>query len=140
MSSNQTGNNTSIRRKNARRTGDPDYQRKRTAIVAAAAAAFKELGFAASSVDDIARRAGLDRTSIYYYYPGKKELFHEMVAGAMAGNVLMAEQIAESAAAAEVKLRNLIAGLFESYEKHYPYLFIYVQEDSTPPALRQKRL
>jgi AcrR family transcriptional regulator len=114
---------------NARKAGDEDYERKRLAIVAAAAAVFKEKGYEATNVENIAQKAGIDRASIYYYYKGKTELFRQMVAGAVAGNVEMAEAIAAGEGDPPLKLRKLIEGLFESYERHFPYLFIYVQED-----------
>jgi AcrR family transcriptional regulator len=121
--------NISSRRLSARRSANDEYEKRRATIIAAAAALFKEKGFEATTVDDIARKADIDRASIYYYYKGKKELFREMVQEAMTGNVLMAEQIAASADPASTKLALLIEGLFESYERHYPYLFVFVQVD-----------
>jgi TetR/AcrR family transcriptional regulator, cholesterol catabolism regulator len=121
--------NISTRRVNARKLGAEDYERKRRAIIEAAAGIFKERGYDAASVEEIARAAGMDRASIYYYYSGKQDLFREMVAGAVTDNVLMAERIVAGAQSPPQKLRDLIAGLFASYERHFPYLFIYVQED-----------
>ena len=121
--------NISTRRLSARRSANDDYERRRAQIIAAAAALFKEKGFEATTVDDIARKADIDRASIYYYYKGKKELFREMAQAAMTGNVLMAEQIASGSEPAPTKLALLIEGLFESYERHYPYLFVFVQVD-----------
>ena len=121
--------NISSRRVNARKAGAEDYERKRKTIFEAAAGVFKDKGYVAASVEDIARTAGINRASVYYYYSGKQDLFRDMVAGAVTGNVLMAERIAETPDPPDRKLRNLIAGLFASYETHYPYLFVYVQED-----------
>ena len=48
-------------------------------IVEAAKEVFGEHGLAASRLDDIAKRAGLSKGTIYLYFPNKEELFREMV-------------------------------------------------------------
>lgn len=48
-------------------------------IVAAALAVFGEHGLAASRLEDVAKRAGLSKGTIYLYFPNKEELFREMV-------------------------------------------------------------
>lgn len=46
-----------------------------------AAALFASRGFAATSLQDIAREIGLSRTSIYYYFASKDALLEELVRG-----------------------------------------------------------
>jgi len=121
----------SSRRSNARSTGGEEYEKKRKAIVLAAASIFREKGYAAANGDDIAKKAKMDRASLYYYYAGKQEIFRDMVGEAVTDNVLMAEQIAASQDAPASELRRLIEGLFSSYARHYPYLFVFVQEEMT---------
>jgi AcrR family transcriptional regulator len=116
----------SARRQKARGV---DYEAKRTEIMRVGATVFKEMGYDAATVDDIARGAELDRASFYYYFNGKKELFREMVGAATSHNVESAERIADLARPPEEKLRALIVSLFESYQLHYPYLFVYLQQD-----------
>src|SRR6185312_4348102 len=48
-------------------------------ILAAALEVFGEHGLATSRLDDIAKRAGLSKGTIYLYFPNKEELFREMV-------------------------------------------------------------
>jgi AcrR family transcriptional regulator len=124
-------NSISSRRMNARRAGEDEYEKRRAKLVEVAAIVFREKGFQAANVDDIAKRAGIDRASIYYYYKGKKELFREMVEQAITGNVQRAEEIVAAPESPGAKLRRLITTLFESYARHYPYLYVYVQEDMT---------
>jgi TetR/AcrR family transcriptional regulator, cholesterol catabolism regulator len=121
----------SSRRSNARSAGGEEYEKKRMAIILAAASIFREKGYAAANGDDIAKKAKMDRASLYYYYAGKQEIFRDMVGEAVTDNVLMAEQIAASDDAPAGKLRRLIEGLFSSYARHYPYLFVFVQEEMT---------
>jgi AcrR family transcriptional regulator len=48
-------------------------------ILAAALAVFGERGLGASRLEDIAKRAGLSKGTIYLYFPNKEELFREVV-------------------------------------------------------------
>jgi AcrR family transcriptional regulator len=48
-------------------------------ILDAAFAVFAERGLAAARLEDIARRAGLSKGTIYLYFPNKEELFREVV-------------------------------------------------------------
>lgn len=48
-------------------------------ILDAALAAFAERGLAASRLEDIAKRAGLSKGTIYLYFPNKEELFREVI-------------------------------------------------------------
>jgi TetR/AcrR family transcriptional regulator of autoinduction and epiphytic fitness len=53
--------------------------RKRQAILTAAAAQFRAHGFDATSVDRIAAVAGVSKRTIYNHFPSKEELFAEML-------------------------------------------------------------
>ena len=48
---------------------------RRSEILEAEAECFKESGFHATSVDDVARRLGCTKGKVYYYYVSKTELF-----------------------------------------------------------------
>ncbi|HEX4949316.1 MAG TPA: helix-turn-helix domain-containing protein [Blastocatellia bacterium] len=50
---------------------------RRNAIIAAALECFLQYGFAKTSLDDIARRAGLSRPLLYLLFKNKEELFVE---------------------------------------------------------------
>jgi TetR/AcrR family transcriptional regulator of autoinduction and epiphytic fitness len=51
--------------------------RKRLAILAAAAQQFRTFGFEASSMDKIAFEAGVSKRTVYNHFPSKEELFAE---------------------------------------------------------------
>ena len=51
--------------------------RKRLAILDAAAAQFRTLGFEAASMDRIATEAGVSKRTVYNHFPSKDELFAE---------------------------------------------------------------
>ena len=52
---------------------------RREAILAAALAEFSARGFAATRLDDVARRAGIATGTIYLYFRDKERLFQELV-------------------------------------------------------------
>jgi AcrR family transcriptional regulator len=108
----------------------------------AAAKLFKEKGYRGASLNDIAEAIGADRASLYYYVSGKRELFDEMVGEAVRANVTDAERIRDNGAPAPERLRQMIVSLMRAYEEHYPYLYIFVQEDlsrATPDRSARSR-
>jgi TetR/AcrR family transcriptional regulator, cholesterol catabolism regulator len=117
------------RRRHARRDPSSDYIERRQKLLKAAAEVFKEKGLEAASVNDIAERLGSDRASVYYYFGGKHEIFMALVQQAVEHNVVVAESIANSTEPAILRLRRLIEGLLYSYEREYPFIHLYIQED-----------
>src|SRR6478672_4799027 len=84
--------------KAAARTAQPG---KREAILAAALEEFSSRGFAAARLDDMAKRAGVAKGTIYLYFRDKETLFQELVRAELSPVVLMLE----SAEVAEMPLR-----------------------------------
>jgi TetR/AcrR family transcriptional regulator, cholesterol catabolism regulator len=119
----------SQRRRSARREASDGYEQRRQRLLEAAAETFKEKGFGATSINDIAARFGSDRASIYYYYGSKQELYVDLIRRATEQIVVIAETIAAEDAPASVRLRDLFEATLDGYERHYPYLHIYIQED-----------
>src|SRR5689334_12643419 len=63
-------------------------------ICEAALEVFAEKGFAAAKLDDIARRAGVSKGTLYLYFADKAELFRAVVRHAVAPNVEYASAVA----------------------------------------------
>ena len=117
------------RRALARANGDPEYLQRREELIEAAARVFRRKGFTTSKLLDIAEEMGIDRASLYYYTSGKEELFEDVVAEAVRENVLAVEALRTEDRPADRKLATFVERLMESYERHYPYLYVYVQEN-----------
>ena len=64
-------------------------------ILDAALQVFGERGLAGARLDDIARRAGVSKGTIYLYFPNKEELFREVV------RAIVVDRLREAAAKAE---------------------------------------
>src|SRR4029078_7144159 len=56
----------------------PLLDRPRADILRAAAICFMQRGYAASSIDDVARRLGSTKGRIYHHYPSKADLFADV--------------------------------------------------------------
>ena len=56
-------------------------------ICAAALEVFAEKGFAAAKLDEIARRAGVSKGTLYLYFKDKEDLFRAVVRSAIAPNI-----------------------------------------------------
>lgn len=95
-------------------TSAPRWRRRKEArpseIVDAALAAFVERGFAATRLDDVARRAGIGKGTLYLYFPSKEELFKAVVRQHLLPNVAAAERRLAEAAGPTGPLLTAIVG------------------------------
>jgi AcrR family transcriptional regulator len=74
---------------------------RREAILAAALEEFAARGFAAARLDDVARRAGVAKGTIYLYFSDKESLFQELVRTMLSPMV----GVIEAAPAADLPVR-----------------------------------
>src|SRR4051794_9224850 len=84
---------------------------KHAAILAAALAEFAARGFAATRLDDVARRAGVAKGTIYLYFRDKESLFQELVR-AMLGPLVGAIEAAPMADLSARAVAEAIADMF----------------------------
>jgi len=57
----------------------PTQDERRAAILAAAFEVFSAKGFAAARLDDVARKAGVAKGTLYLYFPDKESLFEQLL-------------------------------------------------------------
>ena len=96
----------------------------RASILDAAAGEFAESGFAGARVDEIARRAGVNKAMLYYHVGNKSALYEAVLLGWM--DLLLAElgRRVPQSGGAEEKLAAL-AGVFDALVRenpHYPQI------------------
>jgi AcrR family transcriptional regulator len=84
---------------------------RRGAILDAALEEFSARGFAAARLDDVARRAGIAKGTIYLYFADKEALFQELVRSQLTPFV----GTLETAFAAEVPLRVIVDRVIELF-------------------------
>jgi len=84
----------------ARRPQRPRWKRRPEArpeeILAAALEVFGEQGFAGARCDEVARRAGISKGTLYLYFDSKESLFREMVRAKVEGLIASAEEFVRS--------------------------------------------
>lgn len=118
------------RRRAARAAADdPAYTRRLADIREAAVRVFRAKGLRVASLNDVAEELGTSRASLYYYVGSKEELFRDVVSEAVTANIEAAEKVLAQPLPASRKLARLIELLMASFERHYPYLYVFVQED-----------
>jgi AcrR family transcriptional regulator len=99
----RAGRPVAKRRERERAAPGPRAQRqveRRTAILDAALEEFSASGFAATRLDDVARRAGVAKGTIYLYFRDKESLFQELIRSMLSPVVgrLEAAQLADAPA------------------------------------------
>jgi AcrR family transcriptional regulator len=117
------------RRDLAREKGTEYHERRRRQLLEAAARVFHEKGRSEASLSDIASIAGIDRAGLYYYWENKNEIFAEVIKEAAWEALKEVREIVANPVPVTDKLRLLITSLMLQYDKHYPYLYVYDQED-----------
>jgi AcrR family transcriptional regulator len=110
MSESRNSGSTARPRKQPRAREEKSAAR-RDAILAAALDEFAASGFAATRIDDVARRAGVAKGTIYLYFRDKEALFQELVRSALSPIVA----VLEHPPAGEVTLRGLIGVLVQTF-------------------------
>ena len=89
--------------------GEPKFRRRPEdrpdEIIAAALDVFSEHGFAATRMEEVARRAGLSKGAVYRYFETKDELFRAMVGAAILPNIEAVQALIAQAPTFEAAIR-----------------------------------
>jgi TetR/AcrR family transcriptional regulator, cholesterol catabolism regulator len=120
-----------VKRDVAQQKERASYGAKREQIVRAAGSVLKQYGLGGTTIEAIAKEAGLDRATIYYYFADKGAIFGEVIHGGLAEMVAALEEVAASGDSPEVRLRSSIRVVMRAFEQHYPQLHIFFTEDSS---------
>src|SRR5262245_9583319 len=103
--------NIEARRKAALEDGGAMYMARREELVQAAAHVFREHGFEAATLRDVAAALKTDRASLYYYVGSKEELLQEIVRQALRRDIEIAEAVKRSRASTREKIATLIKAM-----------------------------
>lgn len=96
----------------------PRWERRKDArpaeLLTAALDLFVERGYAATRLDDVAKRAGVSKGTVYLYFPSKEELFKAVVREGLVPLLERGEKmVAEHEGSAAELIRNLVHGWWE---------------------------
>jgi AcrR family transcriptional regulator len=102
-------------------TNQPKYQRRKEdrpqEIADAAFKTFAEKGYAATRIDDVARRAGVSKGLTYLYFKTKEELFQAVVKSVVVRRV---DALVEAVETTELSSEEFIRGPLLEFMKHVP--------------------
>ena len=118
------------------RPQSPDYDKRRDAIIAAAAALYARRGFQGASIADLAKACRTSKSLVYHYFPSKEDILYEV----MVEHLDALADAAEGAAAsgdADARLRVLTVAFMRLYASAQDRHKVLLNElDSLPPARR----
>jgi AcrR family transcriptional regulator len=115
----------------AQRKERASYSAKRDKIVKAAGPVLMKYGLGGTTIEAIAKEAGVDRATIYYYFSDKGAIFREAIHGGLTEMVAALEQVAASGDSPDIRLRQSMRVVMRAFERHYPQLYIFFGEDSS---------
>ncbi|MCA8890329.1 MAG: TetR/AcrR family transcriptional regulator [Hyphomonas sp.] len=90
-----------------RARSDAAKDKRRQALLTAALDEVFEKGFAATRMDDVARRAGLSKGTLYLYFDSKEALFQGLIESLAYPNLEIVEQITEQAGTLKEAIRGI---------------------------------
>ncbi len=101
-------------------TPAPRWTRRKEArpaeLLAAALELFVERGYAATRLEDVAKRAGVSKGTVYLYFPGKEDLFKAVVREGLVPLLQRGEKmLAEHKGSALDLVRELVHGWWEGF-------------------------
>ncbi len=97
-------------------------------ILVAAARIFREKGYHATSVQDIAEAVGLLKGSLYHYIRSKEQLLARLFEGALEDTIRELESIAARRAHAADRLRDMVRAYVRSVTANLDAVGIYLRE------------
>ena len=77
-------------------------------LLDAALALFVERGFAATRTDEVARRAGVSKGTLYLYYQSKEEIFKAVVRAKLSAGILEGREVAAAFEGSSADLLSLV--------------------------------
>jgi AcrR family transcriptional regulator len=107
------------------RRGRPGYDRQ--ALLAVAVAVFNERGYDGTSMEDLSRRLGIAKSSIYYHVDSKEELLAMALDRALDGLFAVADQVKCSGGPAIERLEELVRGSVQVLADRLPYVTLLLR-------------
>lgn len=101
---------------------------KEQEIIAVAARLFKEKGYRATTLEDIAAAVGMLKGSLYYYIRSKEELLYLVVRDPIRQAYNKLEEIVKSDAPVQVKIAQAITNHMTLFHQHYPHIAVYLHD------------
>jgi AcrR family transcriptional regulator len=109
----------------APRRGRPGYDLE--SLLAVAVTVFNERGYDGTSMEDLARRLGISKSSIYYHVESKEELLALALDRALDGLFAVADEVKASGGPAIQRLELLVRGSVGVLAERLPYVTLLLR-------------
>lgn len=122
-----------------------EKEKKRKTILQAARTVFAERGYDASTLDDIALRAGFAKGTIYLYFNSKEELFLSLMEEEIGRFVGIVKKVKSAQGCPSHRLSSLVQEVLTHLEAHKDFFRIFTPEqggltEKHHPELRRRIL
>jgi len=97
-------------------------------ILSAAKRVFSRKGYEATTMEDIASEAGFGKASLYFYFPGKEEVFLSLIKAGMERQKNLLKEVMNSRLSNVEKLKALISKYFEYVKENKDFIRIVHSE------------
>lgn len=125
----------------APRQGRPSYDRD--SLLEIAVMVFNERGYDGTGMEELARRLGLSKSSIYHHVSGKEELLGLAVDRALKALFAVFDEVPDPAATATARLEHVVHRSVEVLASELPYVTLLLRvrgnSDIEQQALERRR-
>jgi AcrR family transcriptional regulator len=118
------------------RPQSPDYDRRREAILAAAARLYATRGFPGASVAELAKACSSSKSLIYHYFPSKDDILYAVMVEHLDALTEAAENACKSGSA-DARLRALTVAFMRLYASAQNHHKVLLNELDNLPAERR---
>jgi AcrR family transcriptional regulator len=112
----------------------PRARQTRAAIVEAALALFRERGFEATTMRDIARQAGVSTGNAYYYFGSKEELIQEFYAIGHAEHLAASQAVLATETELGARLRGTLRALVDIQAPYHEFAATFYKHAAEPSS------
>lgn len=118
------------------RPQSPDYDRRREAILAAAAGLYATKGFPGASVAELAKACSTSKSLIYHYFPSKDDILYAVMVEHLDA-LTEAAETATASGSADARLRALTVAFMRLYASAQNHHKVLLNELDNLPADRR---
>ena len=106
----------------------PDARPREAELLSVATRLFRERGYHATSMQDLAEALGMNRGSLYHYIRSKEELLARLFEGALAETLGELERIADREGPARERLRDMVRVYVMAVTANLDAVALYLRE------------